>query len=313
MLIPFADRKRFAPTIISGGKEKIGMRKMISGFMAALLLASSMFSADVMALELPDLGELASEAASGISDAAQKAGETAEHVKEKLTEAGVKIKVSAGQLGEATAQKASELTEKAGKNVDDAVGAVSDAADYVLDQAGNVIDLASSGADEVSTSAKEALEALRKYGSLFMKLARAAVSGMDLSDPESWEPAKDKVEKAIRSAYQLGLIDEDTVSKETMGIVVDIVFETMIYGYQYSQEEITLGELVAKESELLIRKGLPVGVGYLVSLLPVNIPNADRLAKEAVYFLIAAAYGEEPVDASVYGPADETEPAETAG
>ena len=300
-------------TIISGGKEKIGMRKMISGFMAALLLASSMFSADVMALELPDLGELASEAASGISDAAQKAGETAEHVKEKLTEAGVKIKVSAGQLGEATAQKASELTEKAGKNVDDAVGAVSDAADYVLDQAGNVIDLASSGADEVSTSAKEALEALRKYGSLFMKLARAAVSGMDLSDPESWEPAKDKVEKAIRSAYQLGLIDEDTVSKETMGIIVDIVFETMIYGYQYSQEEITLGELVAKESELLIRKGLPVGVGYLVSLLPVNIPNADRLAKEAVYFLIAAAYGEEPVDASVYGPADETEPAETAG
>ena len=289
------------------------MRKMISGFMAALLLASSMFSADVMALELPDLGELASEAASDISDAAQKAGETAEHVKEKLTEAGVKIKVSAGQLGEATAQKASELTEKAGKNVDDAVGAVSDAADYVLDQAGNVIDLASSGADEVSTSAKEALEALRKYGSLFMKLARAAVSGMDLSDPESWEPAKDKVEKAIRSAYQLGLIDEDTVSKETMGIVVDIVFETMIYGYQYSQEEITLGELVAKESELLIREGLPVGVGYLVSLLPVNIPNADRLAKEAVYFLIAAAYGEEPVDASVYGPADETEPAETAG
>jgi hypothetical protein len=68
-----------------------------------------------------------------------------------------------------------------------------------------------------------------------------------------------------------------------------------MYGYQYKNEQITLGDYVSAMSEVLIREGLPTGVGFLVSILPINkIPHAESLAKEATIYLISKAYGDEP-------------------
>ena len=66
----------------------------------------------------------------------------------------------------------------------------------------------------------------------------------------------------------------------------------MMYGYQYSNEQITLGQYVASMSEVLIREGLPTGVGFIVSRLPIMVPHADKLARDATLYLISVAYGD---------------------
>lgn len=351
------------------------MKKRVSAILATLLICTSVFSQEVMAFGLPDpseLGKLASEAASGIADAAGTAGgaiadaagtaggaiadtagtaggaivdaagqvgeaasdiagnvgdvvssaagqvsdvvsgfasragevlsgwgavagETADSVKQKLSDAGVKVKTSAEELGSATAKKASKLTEQAGKTADDAIGAVTDAGGFVVDRAGHVIDLAAAAADYVSSEAAEALQVLQRYGTLLMNLAEAAVSGIDLSKEESWEEAKAAVDAAVDKAFDEGIIDREKVSEEAIQIATRIVFGALMYGYQYKNEQITLGDYVSAMSEVLIREGLPTGVGFLVSILPINkIPHAESLAKEATIYLISKAYGDEP-------------------
>ena len=331
------------------------MKKRVSVLLAVLLLYFSVFSQGVMAFELPDpseLGKLASEAASGIADAAgnagdaivdaagqagevasgiagnigdivtgaagqvsdvasgfaesagevlsdwgKAAGETADSVKEKLADAGVIVKTSAEELGSATAQKVSELTEQAGETADNAIEIVSGAGDFVVDQTGHVIDLAAVAADYVSSGAAEALHVLQKYGSLLMNLAEEAVSGIDFSKEESWEEARVAVDAAVNKAFEEEIIDREKVSEETIRIVTSVVFGALMYGYQYKNEQITLSEYALSMSEVLIREGLPTGVGFLVSILPINkIPHAESMAKEATYYLISKAYGDEPGD-----------------
>ncbi len=341
------------------------MKKMFSAFIAMLMSSSFVLSQAVMALELPNLEGMASEAASGISDAmsgiseaaaaagenisnaaaaagenvsnsagqagdfvselagnvgtavsgaaqqvadvsagfasqagkvlsdwGRQAGETADTVKEQLSDAGVAVQTSAKELGSATAQKASELTEQAGKGADNAINAVSGAADYVVDQAGHVVDLAAVGADYVSDGAMEVYGVLQEYGSLLMKIAEDAVSEIDLSKTENWEKTRTIVYRAIDKAYESGLIDREKISEATMRTAASIVFSAMMYGYQYQNNVITLGEYVSNMSEVLIREGLPTGVGFLITLLPINIPHADSMAKEVTYYLISLAYGD---------------------
>ena len=306
------------------------MKKRMATLMAVLLFCISVLSQEALAIELPDPGELADAAAAAIADAAgnaadmasgaagqvsdivsgfasqageilsdwgKQAGKTADSVKEKLSDAGVTVKISAEKLGDATAQKASELTEKAGKTVDEAIEAVSGAQDYVMDQAGHVIDLAAAAGEHVSSEASETLQVLNRYGSLLMKLAEDAVAGMDLSKPESWEAARAVVDAAVHKAYVEGLIDRETVREETMQIVTRIVFGALMYGYQYQDGQITMRDFVSSLSEVLIREGLPAGVGFLVSLLPVSkIPNAESMAKKVTYYLIAKAYEDKSGD-----------------
>ena len=338
------------------------MKRRVSAILAALLLSASVFSQEVMAFEFPDpseLGKLASEAASGIADAAEsagsaiadaagtagsaiadaadqageaasdiagkagdavtgatdqlsdlaagfgesageilsgwgeEAGKTADSVKQKLSDAGVKVSTSAEELGNATAKKASELAEKAGKTADDAIEIVSGAGDFVVDKAGHVVDLASAAADHVSSGAADALQVLQENGALLMTLAESAVSMIDLSKEESWEQARAAVDAAVRKAFNDGLIDREMISEETVRIITSVVFGALMYGYQYKNEQISLGEYVSSMSEVLIREGLPAGVGYLVSVLPIGkIPQAESMAKEATYYLISKAYGD---------------------
>ena len=252
------------------------MKKRVSAILATLLICTSVFSQEVMAFELPDpseLGKLASEAASGIADAAGTAG---------------------GAIADAAGTAGGAIADAAG-TADDAIGAVTDAGGFVVDRAGHVIDLAAAAADYVSSEATEALQVLQRYGTLLMNLAEAAVSGIDLSKEESWEEAKAAVDAAVDKAFDEGIIDREKVSEEAIQIATRIVFGALMYGYQYKNEQITLGDYVSAMSEVLIREGLPTGVGFLVSILPINkIPHAESLAKEATIYLISKAYGDEP-------------------
>lgn len=198
------------------------------------------------------------------------------------------------ELGKLASEAASGIADAAG-TADDAIGAVTDAGGFVVDRAGHVIDLAAAAADYVSSEATEALQVLQRYGTLLMNLAEAAVSGIDLSKEESWEEAKAAVDAAVDKAFDEGIIDREKVSEEAIQIATRIVFGALMYGYQYKNEQITLGDYVSAMSEVLIREGLPTGVGFLVSILPINkIPHAESLAKEATIYLISKAYGDEP-------------------
>ena len=317
------------------------MKKRMATLMAVFLFCISVLSQEAMAVELPDLGELAKEAASKIAEAAgqaggfvsdvvgnaadmaagaagqagdiasgfasragevlsgwgEQAGKTADSVKEKLSDAGVTLQISAEKLGNATAQKASELTEKAGKTTDEAIEAVSGAGGFVVDRIGHVIDLAAAAGENVSSEASEAFRVLKQYGTLLMRLAEYAISEIDLSKPENWTKARTAVDAAVHKAFEEGLIDRETVSEETMRIITSIVFGALMYGYQYHNGQITTREYAALLSEVLIREGLPAGVGFVVSLLPISkIPHAESMAKKATYYLIAKAYGDKPGD-----------------
>ena len=345
------------------------MKKKLSKPLVTAMLLSALISQNAMAIKLPDIGKMASEAASGISEAAGQAGEaisdtakqagktisdvagdagemvseaagqagkvlsdgaqgaasgisefasqageiasgfasqaggvisewgshageTADTLKQDLSDAGVKLKVSAQQLGNATVEKASGLTDKAGKTADDAIRAASGAADYVVDQAGHVVDLAAVGAGYVSSAAGEAFRILQDKGEVLMKIAEDAVADIDLSEPENWDEARVAVDAAIEKAYEYEILDKSKTDEETVRVVTSIIFGTMMYGYQYSNGLITLGEYTRYMSEMLIREGLPTGVGFIVAMLPIKAPYAESLAKDATYYLISVAYGD---------------------
>lgn len=247
------------------------------------------------AMQIGDIASgFASHAGSVVSEWGKQAGETADEIKGLLSDAGVTVQITAEQLGNATAKTVEDLTEKAGKATDDALGAVSGASDFVVDQAGHVVDLAAIGSEYVTSAAGEALKILKEQSSLLMSIAEDAVSDIDLSKQDNWEQAKAAVDDALSEAFDEGILKAK--NEETIRIIIRIVFGSMMYSYQYTNGYITLGEYVSAMSEVLIKEGLPTGVGFIVSLLPFSAGHADWIAKQATYYLIALAYGDKPGD-----------------
>ena len=236
----------------------------------------------------------ASHAGSVVSEWGKQAGKTSDNIKDLLSDAGVTIQITAEQLGNATADKASDLTEKAGKVADDAINVVSGAPDFVVDQAGHVVDLAAIGSEYVTSTASEAFQIIKEKSSLLMSIAEEAVAGLDLSKQENWEEAKDAVDNALEEAFAEGILQAK--NEETIRIITRIVFGSMMYSYQYSNGYITLGEYVSRMSEVLIKEGLPTGVGFIISILPFSTGHADWFAKQATYYLISLAYNDRPGD-----------------
>ena len=238
----------------------------------------------------------ASEAGKVASGWAKQAGKTADDVKKSLSDAGVTIKDTAAELGDATVKTAGGLAELSGKAADDAINAVSGASDFVVDSAGHVVDLAAAGAGYASAAAGKAIHILREKGSMIMGLAEEAVANIDLNDPQNWEKAKTAVEDTIEEAYDAGMLGEG-VDEDTVIIITEIVFGTLMYSYQYANGQITLGDYAASMSEVIIKEGLPTGVGFIVAVTPLKkIPHADFIAKEATAYLIAKAYGDKSGD-----------------
>ncbi|MBQ8305359.1 MAG: hypothetical protein IJX90_03980 [Blautia sp.] len=234
----------------------------------------------------------ASKAEDVISVWAENAGNTADNIKKMASEAGVTIQENATDLGTLTMEEVSKLTKTAGGFADKTISTVSSASDLVIDQAGHVINLAAVGMGQVTKSAEEAVEVLKQHGATLVEIANEAVAEIDLDDENNWEIAREKVDYAIEKAVNAGVIGRK-LDMDTVHCVTRIVFGAMMYGHQYSSGRITLGKFATSMSEVLIREGLPTGVGFVVNRL---FPEASGMAKDAVYYFIAVAYGDKSGD-----------------
>ena len=201
---------------------------------------------------------------------------------------GQNIAGVADQLSDAAASVSNTVAKQSEEIAERALTAFNGAANVVVDEAGNVVNMATEGAGAISAAAKQALDTIASHGTELMTMADEAVADLDLSDPENIEKAWIAIDEAFDEAYNQGLIG-NTLSLDAIRIIKDIVFATTVYGYQYAHGVITLSEYSALMSEVIIKDGLPVGVGYIADLLP--IPGAGYIAKKVVTFLVQAAYG----------------------
>lgn len=159
----------------------------------------------------------------------------------------------------------------------------------VIDQAGNVVDMAAEGISGVTSAGENAARILQEKGEQLMQIVNEAIAGIDLADQKNWDGAKYAVDEAIEKASEAGVLGEH-IDDETVYAVATLVFGVVMYSYQYSDGQINLSEYVSSLSEVIIKEGVPTGVGFVVSRLPLPIPNADYYAKEATLFLISKAY-----------------------
>lgn len=248
--------------------------------------------------------EKAAEASKATQDAMNAAGETlgefGTNVSEQIGTAvsdisdyfnglGQNISDVAAQVAETAESISQDIADQSSSIADQALTSLDGAVNLVVDGAGNVVNRASEGVDEVTSSATEALDTITSKGAELIALTDAAIIGLNLTKPENIEKAHAAIDKAIENAYNKGLFGND-VSLESIQIVKDIIFGTAVYGYQYSHGNITLPEYATLMSEIIIKEGLPTGVGYVASKLPV--PGAGNLAKEATAFLVKVAFGE---------------------
>ena len=126
-----------------------------------------------------------------------------------------------------------------------------------------------------------------------MKIAEDDIGGIDLLEPENWDEARAAVDAAIEKTYdEYEILDKSKTDEETVRVVASIVFGTMMYGYQYSNGLITLGEYTRYMSEVMTREGLPTRVRFIAALIQIKAPYAESLARDAIYYLISVAYGD---------------------
>ena len=288
------------------------MKKFIALMLCALLTASPVLASDgepksdggIFEDVIQYISEKADEAGKATQEAMNTAGDTlgefGANVSEQIGTAvsgigdylngfGQNVYEAAAQVSEAAESISKDVADQSSAIADQALKTLNGAANVVVDGTGNIINMASESADAVSSSAAEALETISSMGTELSTLADAAVIGLNLTKPENIEKARAAIDQVIDNAYDKGLLGK-TLSLESVQIIKDIIFGTAIYGYQYSRGLITLPEYATLLSKIIIRAGLPAGVGYIASKLPV--PGAGDIAKEATTFLVQAAFGE---------------------
>ena len=288
------------------------MKKLIALMLCAVLTASPVLASegepksdgDIFEDVIQFISEKADEAGKATQEAMNTAGDTlgelGANVSEQLGTAvsgigdylngfGENVYEAAAQVSEAAESISKDVADQSSAIADQALRTLNGAANVVVDGTGNIINMASESADAVSSSAAEALETISSMGAELSTLADAAVIGLNLTKPENIEKARAAIDQVIDNAYNKGLLGK-TLDLESVQIIKDIIFGTAIYGYQYSRGLITLPEYATLLSKIIIRAGLPAGVGYIASKLPV--PGAGDIAKEVTTLLVQAAFGE---------------------
>ena len=288
------------------------MKKLIALMLCAVLTASPVLASegepksdgDIFEDVIQFISEKADEAGKATQEAMNTAGDTlgefGANVSEQIGTAvsgigdylngfGQNVYEAAAQVSEAAESISKDVADQSSAIADQALRTLNGAANVVVDGTGNIINMASESADAVSSSAAEALETISSMGTELSTLADAAVIGLNLTKPENIEKARAAIDEVIDNAYDKGLLGK-TLSLESVQIIKDIIFGTAIYGYQYSRGLITLPEYATLLSKIIIRAGLPAGVGYVASKLPV--PGAGDIAKEVTTLLVQAAFGE---------------------
>lgn len=288
------------------------MKKLIALMLCAVLTASPVLASegepksdgDIFEDVIQFISEKADEAGKATQEAMNTAGDTlgefGANVSEQIGTAvsgigdylngfGQNVYEAAAQVSEAAESISKDVADQSSAIADQALRTLNGAANVVVDGTGNIINMASESADAVSSSAAEALETISSMGAELSTLADAAVIGLNLTKPENIEKARAAIDQVIDNAYNKGLLGK-TLDLESVQIIKDIIFGTAIYGYQYSRGLITLPEYATLLSKIIIRAGLPAGVGYIASKLPV--PGAGDIAKEVTTLLVQAAFGE---------------------
>ena len=288
------------------------MKKLIALMLCAVLTASPVLASegepksdgDIFEDVIQFISEKADEAGKATQEAMNTAGDTlgefGANVSEQIGTAvsgigdylngfGQNVYEAAAQVSEAAESISKDVADQSSAIADQALRTLNGAANVVVDGTGNIINMASESADAVSSSAAEALETISSMGAELSTLADAAVIGLNLTKPENIEKARAAIDQVIDNAYNKGLLGK-TLDLESVQIIKDIIFGTAIYGYQYSRGLITLPEYATLLSIIIIRAGLPAGVGYVASKLPV--PGAGDIAKEVTTLLVQAAFGE---------------------
>ena len=288
------------------------MKKLIALMLCAVLTASPVLASegepksdgDIFEDVIQFISEKADEAGKATEEAMNTAGDTlgefGANVSEQIGTAvsgigdylngfGQNVYEAAAQVSEAAESISKDVADQSSAIADQALRTLNGAANVVVDGTGNIINMASESADAVSSSAAEALETISSMGTELSTLADAAVIGLNLTKPENIEKARAAIDQVIDNAYNKGLLGK-TLDLESVQIIKDIIFGTAVYGYQYSRGLITLPEYATLLSKIIIRAGLPAGVGYIASKLPV--PGAGDIAKEVTTLLVQAAFGE---------------------
>ena len=224
----------------------------------------------------------------------ENVSETSDAVKKTLEDAGLAITVEAAELSSSTMKKASDITNMAGDTVDGAIAAVSNAGDFVLDQAGHVVDMASIGIGNASREASQALDALQECGTQLVEIAGDAVDGLDLDNEAVWNQAELAIHKAVKNACEKNILPI-RLDEETITILSDILLVAVKGGYQCSRGRITLGDYTHGMSDVIIRNGIPAGVGTIAGLLTGGNGTAMKLAREATFLIITSA-NSDPTD-----------------
>ena len=251
---------------------------------------------DFVSSKATEAGEAVQEAAGAAGDAL---GELGANISERTEKAatdlgelfddwGQDISEAAGQISEHAASVSQDIAEKSKDIADQALSTLDGAANVVVNGAGDLINMAAETAGLVPSEAKQVVDTIAAQGSDLIAMADEAVAGLDLEKPENAAKAKDAINKAIEDAYHTGFFG-DNFSPDALKIIKDIVSGITVYGYQYANGIITLPEYAVIMSRIIIRDGLPTGVGYLAGRLP--IPGAGYIAKEVTELLIQAAYG----------------------
>ncbi len=245
------------------------MKKIISLLLCAVLIAAPV-SADETDSDAESTGLL-------------------ENVIDFVSSAAADVEKAAQDTMDAAASVSRDIAEQSKKLADQAMSAFDGAANVVVDGAGNIVNMAAEGAKTASDAVSQAMDAIKEHGAELVDLADKAVEGLHLEEPENAERARQAIDKAVDTAWTRGMFG-DEISREGIQIIKDILVGATVYGYQYAHGTITLPEYAVIMSTIIIREGLPVGVGYIAGKLPV--PGAGKIAKEVTALLIQAAYGE---------------------
>ncbi|MDO5703358.1 MAG: hypothetical protein Q4G47_08400, partial [Lachnospiraceae bacterium] len=198
-----------------------------------------------------------------------------------------------------------ETAQKISKAAKDAIDNLTGAAYYVMDKAGNIISMVSETTIRVTDNARKAVDIIARFGPAIMEATKSSIAKLDLSDDRSEEVLNRSIRIALTGANRTGLLGKN-ITDETITIVSDVMTKAIVYGWRYSMGMITLKEYVSVMSEIIIKNGLPTGVGMLASLLPLD--GASDIAYNATEYLVKKVYTEEQ-DENVISAASEAVPA----
>jgi hypothetical protein len=266
----------------SGGESDAGVFGEVIDFISEKAAEAGKATQEAMNTAGDTLGEFG-------TNVSEQIGSAVSDVSDYLNGLGQNISDVAAQVSEAATSISQDIADQSSTIADQALTTLEGAVNVVVDGTGNIVNMASEGVEAVSSSATQALDTITTQGNDLITLADKAIIGLNLTDPENIEKARKATDQAIEVAYNNGLLGKN-LNLESVQIIKDIIFGTAVYGYQYSHGNITLPEYALLMSKIIIKAGLPVGVGYIASQLP--IPGADQIAKEVTAFLIKVAYGE---------------------